>query len=425
MMQAQHERPNSQATCSYDCDTGSSVLVTVSNSKPPAANEQRDCKSNSNGSAAPNKILFLDGVRGLAALLVVADHAGLAGNTLAGAWGVDMFFVLSAFLLTKIMERKCQALLEQRADSRQWALALVDYCSRRFLRVYPLFALTAVALALMPDDSRNQFFLTHRQEPFNLFKVLVFERGYRYHVFWTLPLEIGYYFFIPLLAVLTLKLEREWWVPIVPLYIGIMYEGLFGFRTDHSAMRPHLPTFLSGSLAAIVYSKADATIRGHSFQFQAWHKLTMRLVEYILVGLLASVCFKGMYFHWFYANPVPDGPGGAPFISVLLTLVILLELLSPTEIGTLLETNLLRFWGKISYSMYLLHSFVIYSTSVRAQKSDSDRIACVIVLTTALATLSFHLVEYPSQLLARRISRELRQRATRPHSLTVNYAPIE
>ncbi|RLN46640.1 hypothetical protein BBJ29_010041, partial [Phytophthora kernoviae] len=57
-----------------------------------------------------------------------------------GAVGVDAFFVLSSFLLTMIFMKKSIKLLAEGASYRKWAYTVADYFSKRFFRVYPLFA---------------------------------------------------------------------------------------------------------------------------------------------------------------------------------------------------------------------------------------------------------------------------------------------
>lgn len=57
---------------------------------------------------------------------------------------------------------------------------------------------------------------------------------------------------------------------------------------------------------------------------------------------------------------------------------------------------MLRYWGKISFSVYLLHSFVAYSDVVRKQKYY-DKVFALFLLTMALSTASYYLIEYPCQ----------------------------
>ncbi|KAE9265758.1 hypothetical protein PF008_g31781 [Phytophthora fragariae] len=82
-------------------------------------------------------------------------------------------------------------------------------------------------------------------------------------------------------------------------------------------------------------------------------------------------------------------------------------MLLPSGLSTLLEWSALRYCGKVSFSIYLLHGFVIYNLSVRSQPSYYDRIFLRFGLTLLLATLSYHVVEYPSQLVAQHVTRSL------------------
>ncbi|RLN97567.1 hypothetical protein BBJ28_00010969 [Nothophytophthora sp. Chile5] len=368
---------------------------------------------------APAKILFLDGVRGLAAILVVTQHSGEYLHDLdLGACAVDAFFVLSSFLLTMLFLKKSSRLLSQHASYRKWTFALADYFSKRFFRVYPLFATVAVVLWLLPFEAKHHYYLVKEPGQFNLFKVLTFDFPQRYFVFWTLPLEISYYFFIPVFVLAVLKLRRFWWAPLLPLYAWVVYEGWNNHRSSHSPLRPHFPTFLAGSMAAVLFVKLDAWIKSSGFEFRRWHKVAIRSVEYLAIALLLSVCLRrnvsqgeqpepSLLFYWVHENIAPTTPG-FPFISVLLTLLIVIELLLPSCVAAIFEWNVLRYWGKISFSVYLLHSFVVFSNVVdHTPNLYYDRLVARFGLILLLATTSYHLVEYPSQLLAQKITRTL------------------
>ncbi|KAK1938948.1 hypothetical protein P3T76_009023 [Phytophthora citrophthora] len=76
-----------------------------------------------------------------------------------GACAVDAFFVLSSFLLAMLFMKKSIKLLAQDASYRKWAFTLADYFSKRFFRVYPLFALVIFTLWLLPDDAKRRYYL--------------------------------------------------------------------------------------------------------------------------------------------------------------------------------------------------------------------------------------------------------------------------
>ncbi|KAL3673005.1 hypothetical protein V7S43_002302 [Phytophthora oleae] len=370
--------------------------------------------------SAPAKILFLDGVRGLAAILVVSQHSREYLHDLdLGACAVDTFFVLSSFLLTMIFMKKSIRMLAQNASYRKWAFSMADYFSKRFFRVYPLFATVVFIVWLLPFEEKKRYFLVKEQGHFDLFKVLAFSFEHRYFVFWTLPLEISYYFCLPVFVLTVLNLRRFWWVPFVPLSLWITYAGWHERRSSHSPLLPHLPTFLAGSMAAALYVKFDMWIKSTGFEFTKLQQLAVRGIEYAAVLLILSVCFRRnshpgmpteptMFFHWVHQREHDDG--GFPFISVPVTLVIVIEMLLPSCISAMFEWSILRYWGKISFSVYLLHSFVVFSDIYGKDPSMYyERFFVRFGLILLLCTASFHLVEYPSQLLAQRITKALNE----------------
>ncbi|GMF20594.1 unnamed protein product [Phytophthora lilii] len=368
-------------------------------SKPPAS--------------APTKILFLDGVRGLAAILVVTQHSKeyMQGLNL-GAVAVDAFFVLSSFLLTWLFMKKSMKLLAQGAGFRTWVFALADYFSKRFFRVYPLFAVTATVISFMSFEDQHRYFDVKKPGDFELYQVLTFEFNHRQFVLWTLPLEISYYFVIPVFVLTVLAMRRFWGLAVAPLAVWVVHEGIYKYRTSHTPLVPHIPTFVSGSIAAVVFVKLDAWNKRTGFKFRWWHTLILRAVEGLTIAVLLSVCFKGLFFDWVHANPVPAAKG-FPFVSALLTTIFVIEMTCPSCISTMFEWSVLRYWGKISFSVYLLHSFVIWNSTISQQPKFFNRLFSRIFLLLLLATTSYYLIEYPSQLLAQRISRFLAARETK------------
>ncbi|ETN02291.1 hypothetical protein PPTG_16537 [Phytophthora nicotianae INRA-310] len=383
--------------------------------------------SKSKAAAAPvqqTKVLFLDGARGLAAMLVVAQHSHeFMPGIHYGAVGVDVFFVLSSFLLTWIFMKKSMKLLSQGASLRTWAFTLADYFQKRFFRVYPLFFVTVIVLSLMTTEDQKQYFVGERP-PFDMFKTLTFDYEYRYHVFWTLPLEIEYYFVIPIFVFAVLGVRRFWWIAAIPLTVWIIHEGIFVYRSSHMPMRPHISTFLTGSLAAVAFVKLDLWIKKTEFVFQWWHTTAVRAVEALAISMLLSVCFRGLLFTWVHANPAP-ATKGSPYISAFLAIIFVIEMIKPSCVSTMLEWSVLRFWGKISFSVYLMHSFVIYNPTVSDQENYFDRFFSRLVLTVALSTATYYLIEYPSLLFAQRISKFLANAEKKSSGGWTEFACIE
>ncbi|GMF56789.1 unnamed protein product [Phytophthora fragariaefolia] len=360
--------------------------------------------------APPTKILFLDGIRGLAAMMVVVQHSReFVPELHLGSVAVDAFFILSSFLLTWLFMKKSMKLLAQGAGPRAWAFALADYFQKRFFRVYPLFAITAFVLSRLSFENQHRYFIVSKPGEVDLYKMLTFEFDQRYHVFWTLPLEISYYFIIPVFVLVILKMRQYWGVAAVPLFMWTVEQGWTLIRNSHESLHHHLHTFVLGSLGAVVFVKLDMLIKRTGFKFRLWHLVILRVVEGLLISLMLSVIFRGLLFDWVMANPAPP-PSGFPFIGVFMTAIIVIEVMQPSCVSTMFEWSVFRFWGKISFSIYLLHTFVVKCPPISHQPNYFNRLFARLFVTLALATVSYWLVEYPSQLMAQRISRFLAAR---------------
>ncbi|KAG6622901.1 Acyltransferase family [Phytophthora cinnamomi] len=334
-----------------------------------------------------------------------------------GAVGVDAFFVLSSFLLTMIFMKKSVKLLAEQASYRKWGWTLADYFSKRFFRVYPLFALVAVTLWLLPFEYKKRYYLVKSPEDFNLFQTLTFHPEHRHYLMWTLPLEISYYFILPAFVLAVVKMRRFWWMSFIPLYVWVIHEGLYNTRSNfyRQPLSQHLPTFVAGSMAAVIYVKLEALIKNTGFKFGMLHIIGLRLVEAVLIAAYLSVVFRGLFFNWLGMPLQPSQYYFMPFTSVKLSLLFVIEMVQPSTVSLIFEWVVLRYLGKISFSVYLLHVFVIFTPSVKQQVNYYDKTFAIFGLVFMLATASYYLIEYPSQLLAQRLSRVFSARAACEH----------
>lgn len=71
--------------------------------------------------------------------------------------------------------------------------------------------------------------------------------------------------------------------------------GLDGLSRRPPVLRPHLSTFVCGSLTVILYVKIDAA--SHAFEFSRLFVFGVRALEVVMIGLLLSVCYRGLFFH--------------------------------------------------------------------------------------------------------------------------------
>ncbi|MEO0684493.1 MAG: acyltransferase, partial [Cyanobacteria bacterium J06649_11] len=163
----------------------------------------------------------LDGLRGLAVLIVMLSHTSNTGLLLSeyldfsliGKSGVYLFFVLSAYLL----DRQIAVFLRRpnNGKSAYWK----NYFLRRFLRIYPLFVIALISYALVSYLGFDTQILLADIVPH-----LLLQEGKL--VFWSIPVEFKYYFISPLIMIFFDRVLK-WRARSVLLSIVILMVGVY------------------------------------------------------------------------------------------------------------------------------------------------------------------------------------------------------
>lgn len=315
----------------------------------------------------------LESLRGVAILLVYAFHTNAYVQVfqpretslwyafvLAGHTGVDLFFVLSAFLLSLPFLREAAG--GRRVDRRR-------FFARRALRILPLYwTALVIALALRARTlesvvgalPRFVFFPSFVPPP-SLLPAPPDLHPYG-DVWWSLGTEAQFYLLLPLLP-LVIGAGRRWraWL-CLGLYV--LAYGLFLARRlplSRSINEMFLSfsvfgrgsLFLSGITAAWLYDRYGDRIRAWN-RYRWWRQGG---ADALLVGavlLLArllqwAVCCRDVWDHPpSHAWHAPEG--------VLWGLIVLLILLAPLRLRSLLHNRVLATLGVLSYSIYMLHA---------------------------------------------------------------------
>jgi len=154
----------------------------------------------------------LDGLRAVAVLAVVAFHARVPWLS-GGFLGVDVFFVLSGFLITQLLAQEY---------ARNGRIALIDFYLRRLRRLYPaLLAMLAAYLVAAPFA-----FPEHDQHPRDAAVAALYLSDYGRAFFevpwylqhtWSLSVEEHFYLVWPLALLAVFRLPKRWHVPAVIL----------------------------------------------------------------------------------------------------------------------------------------------------------------------------------------------------------------
>lgn len=327
----------------------------------------------------------IDGLRAVAVLPVIAYHAGFAGFS-GGFVGVDLFFVISGYLITSI-------LLDE-LENQQFTL--LGFYERRLRRILPALFLVLGCTAAVA----GWLLLPHEQAAFgrSLMAVVVFASNI---LFWK---ESDYFAteseYIPLLHTWSLAVEEQYYV-IFPLLLAFLWmfgrrpiylvlglltligigtcEGLW--RVDAGANFYLLPSrfweLLLGVLAALY-------LKYHS-QPQGWIALVMATLGITLV--IGSIYFLNT------SLPFPSSYALYPTLGAVLIIIFA----SPQNvIGQLLSLKPLVFVGLISYSAYLWHQpLLVFARMQPYIEPNLGLMAGMAVSSLLLAGFSWRYVERP------------------------------
>ena len=377
----------------------------------------RRTQSDMNQAILPaSRLPELDGLRGLAVLLVLVWHffgalinsgqgataRGLYHVLILGRTGVDLFFVLSGFLITQIILRRTQPKVR----------FLVAFYARRGLRVLPPYLLLVLLFwSVVLSHQHNVAF--NSATP--LWRHLTFTQNFwmsehaqwgpeAISVTWSLAIEEHYYIFYPLLM-LSLRPRH---VPLALIAVAVTSAAIRLFlhlAHPENAFLSYVMTLSRldglavGGMIAWVYSNTGA----HDWLIE--HKKWLRPLLYFLllsVPLLAFGIASDISAHMFI--------WGHTFLTVLYgsTLVCVLELAVCSN-RSVLKSQALTYIGKISYSLYLFHPMVlatVFLIADRPQKFNAPVDGALAVLALVLVVIGcgflYESLERPLQALGRR-----------------------
>ncbi|GLY53995.1 acyltransferase [Lentzea sp. NBRC 102530] len=339
----------------------------------------------------------LDGLRAIAAVLVVFFHYG-GPDRLQGWAGVQMFFVLSGFLITTLMLR------EERRSGR---ISLSEFYLRRAFRILPVYfvvlLVTVVASLLYGTFVSNgigpalKHFLTFTNE---------FADASPYGQSWSLGIEQKFYLVWPLVAIAlgTVVLRRRAGAAVLGMLLALV---LVNFTTAHS--NPGWPLHYFSILTGVVLAIALHSPRG----FALLRPLTNPLAQVIV-----AVGFTAVHLGVKPMSAFLDGINGVPGhvlvipVYALATAVLLTAMIAPGPMTTFLSTKPMQFVGERSYSLYLVQT--IAATIVWFFWPAASGLGQSFVVTgvgLALASVLYATVEIPMIDLGRRVITRQRAKA--------------
>lgn len=323
----------------------------------------------------------IDGLRALAVLLVVAFHAGIRGVS-GGYVGVDVFFVISGYLITRLM-------LDEHHQSN--SIDLLAFWSRRIRRIVPalvtMLAVVAVAGAfvLLPweqrdllNSARNAVLSIanfHFHGPSGDYFSSDIEMQPLLHT-WSLGVEEQFYFVWPIVLSLLMARGRRWAVTITPLVLlGSFLASVWSVSSSPSAAF-YLPWFRVWELLIGVMLAIGASTMVIRRGRTAVASLGIALI------VIAAVSYDS-------ATRFPGAAALLPTVGAALVISAGPE----SRVNQVLAIRPLRGIGLVSYSWYLLHWPALVLVRIATQTESVTRDVFVAVATLPLAIASWWLIE--------------------------------
>lgn len=329
----------------------------------------------------------IDGLRAIAVLPVLFFHAGFPFFS-GGYVGVDIFFVISGYLITSII-------IQEKSAGR---FTLAGFYERRIRRILPaLFTVMAFCLPLawlfMSPDQMRDFAKSLIAVPLFASNILFWKESDYFapaaeekpllHT-WSLAVEEQFYIFFPLFIMLAWPLGKRWMVGIIALGTCLSL-GLseWGWRNQAEANFYLMPTraweLFMGSLCAFFLASQNKIAVPHGF------KQVLTCLGLVLIGISVFAFDSQTPFPSLYT-----------LIPVLGTVFIILFLESKTWVYKILSLKVFVWTGLLSYSLYLWHQPLFAFTKIAMiERPDMLDYAFLILLSFILSVLSWKFIEQP------------------------------
>jgi len=338
----------------------------------------------------------LDGLRAVAVISVMGYHLGVPGMD-GGLVGVDMFFVLSGFLITNLLVKEYQ-----KTDG----INLRNFYIRRLLRLYPALLLMLITwdvistlfigngLHVIGASLITLVYMTNWARAFGLYDMVILAHT------WSLSIEEQFYIFWPLLLVLMLRLRpRLNTLALLIIVLAGVFWALRAFMTIagvsedliYNGLITRADALLFGSALGILFANNGLGLR----QSKLVNQMVSIVNQYGRYATLAATIFfawvlvvldrhEYRYYYWV---------SGCISLATCLLIFDVCRL-QRSALRPILELKPLVWLGRISYGLYLWH-YPIYSTMQNFHIQGVIIAVVGSVITLVATLLSYYLLERP------------------------------
>lgn len=361
-----------------------------------------------------NRLEYIDALRGWAILAVILVHVwiwtGAESDLLnrlsaRGAYGVQLFYLISAFTLLLSFN------YHRQQESSSWR----DYLIRRFFRVAPLFYV-AICLYGPMWQFVPRYWMPDGINSWHLMASVTFLHGW--HPLWvnsivpggwSMAVEMTFYCLFPFLCICITTLKRAFVFVLVSLFLGMIISD-WAYQ-HYLPLVPERFAYIIKNFAYIYMPSAQLCVfaLGFVLYFSINNKRLGQLIDtagrYMVIAggvlILILVYWKPAFLPEFFI-----------FACVFMLLVIGF---SATENRFLVNSMINRI-GRMSYSLYLVHFGVIFllksflSDLLIVENKNLSLVIAFVLVTAAsllLSMLSYQLIEKPGMALGKRLIRNI------------------
>jgi len=344
----------------------------------------------------------LDGIRFFSIIFVILYHANVEYFSNFGFLGVDIFFVLSGYLITGIL------LNEYNIKKK---INLFNFAERRLRRIIPAVLFLALTVFIINLIIFNNYTKVFEQNLDQILKTILFisnEMRANYfaasndfrilHHTWSLSIEMQIYFLFSIFFIFLIKFRKN-----IQIFVLLMILLFTGILSQSGANFSVTPPFIENKI--LLFNQP---------YWAGFFSIIPRIFEFILGSLCAYIFLKRMYkkkkilfeniysffglflifLTFFLFKETTDHPSLYTIPLLIGTSLLILYCSNGTYLNSILSSKNITYLGKLSYSAYLFHVPVIFLLNFYFNELILPiKIFCIIFITFIVSYFSYNYVE--------------------------------